>query len=175
MGSLFSSMAPVQEEAPAHAPVDTRWHPISGIEIYRSLKVAKGTTAPAEDGLPTLIWKGLWKYLGKVITRIATSSIKLRYHPQGCGIARIAVLRTPGNLDCSLLGVYRPISLPNILGKLLEAVMAQRLSLFGEQDGLIPDTQFGGRRDEQPSKPSWCLLTQLTRRGTGGRSSHGGL
>jgi hypothetical protein len=67
-GSFFPSMAPAQEEAPAHAPTEIRWHPISEIEIYRSLKAAKGTTAPGEDGLPTLIWKHLWKYLGNIIT-----------------------------------------------------------------------------------------------------------
>ncbi|KAJ5513135.1 hypothetical protein N7463_002687 [Penicillium fimorum] len=73
MGSFFPSMAPAQEEAPPHAPTEIRWHPISEVEVYRSLKAAKGTTAPGEDGLPTLIWKRLWKYLGNIITRIFTA------------------------------------------------------------------------------------------------------
>jgi hypothetical protein len=55
MGSFFPSMAPVQEGVPAHAPTEIRWHPITEIEIYRSLRAVKGTTALAEDGLPTLI------------------------------------------------------------------------------------------------------------------------
>jgi hypothetical protein len=55
------------------------------------------------------------------------------------------VLRKPGKPDYSLPGAYRPISLLNTLGKLLEAVMARRLSFFAEKYGLLPDTQFGGR------------------------------
>jgi len=145
MDSFFPSMASAQEEAPARAPTEIRWHPISEIEIYRSLRAAKGTTAPGEDGLPTLIWKRLWKYLGNIITRIFTSSIELGYHPRRWRSARIIVLRKPGKPDYSLPGAYRPISLLNTLGKLLEAVMARRLSFFAEHYGLLPDTQFGGR------------------------------
>jgi hypothetical protein len=158
MSSFFPSIAPTQEEAPAHALTEIRWHLISEIEIYRSLKAAKGTTAPGEDGLPTLIWKRLWKYLGNIITRIFTSSIELRYHPQRWRSARIIVLRKPGKPDYSLPRAYRPISLLNTLGKLLEAVMARRLSFFVEHYGLLPDTQFGGR----PGRTTEQALLTLT-------------
>jgi hypothetical protein len=40
---------------------------------------------------------------------------------------------------------YRPISLLNTLGKLLEAVMARRLSYLAEKHSLLPNSQFGGR------------------------------
>ncbi|KAJ6083693.1 hypothetical protein N7467_007828 [Penicillium canescens] len=75
-------MAPSLEETPAHAPAEIRWHSISETEIYRKLKAAKGTTALGEDGLSTLVWKHLCKYVGNIITRIFVSSIKLGYHPQ---------------------------------------------------------------------------------------------
>jgi hypothetical protein len=55
------------------------------------------------------------------------------------------VLRKPGKPDYAVPGAYRPISLPNTLGKLLEAVIARRLSYLAEKHGLLPDTQFGGR------------------------------
>ena len=115
MDSFFPSMTPAQEEGPAHAPTEIRWHPISKIEIYRSLRAAKGTTAPGKDGLPTLICKRLWKYLGNIITRIFTSSIELGYHPRRWRSARIIVLQKPGKPDYSLPGAYRPISLLNTL------------------------------------------------------------
>lgn len=50
-----------------------------------------------------------------------------------------------GNLTTRSPETYRPISLLNTLGKLLEAVMARRLSHLAEKHGLLPDTQFGGR------------------------------
>lgn len=63
------------------------------------------------------------------------------------------VLRNPGKPDYSLPGTYRLISLLNLLGKLLEVVIAKRLSYLAEHHGLLPDTQFGDARDVPPSKP----------------------
>jgi hypothetical protein len=57
----------------------------------------------------------------------------------------IVILRNPGKPDYFAPGAYRPISLLNTLGKLLEAVMAKRLSYYAETYELLPDTQFGGR------------------------------
>jgi ribonuclease HI len=54
-------------------------------------------------------------------------------------------LRKPGKPDYSIPDAYRPISLLNTLGKLLEAVMARRLSYLAEKHGLLPNSQFGGR------------------------------
>lgn len=50
-------------------------------------------------------------------------------------------------LCCS--GAYRPISLLNTLGKLLEAVIARRLSYLAEKHGLLSDTLSGGRPGNQ--------------------------
>jgi ribonuclease HI len=126
-------------------PIELPWEPITELEIQRSLKAAKGSTAPGEDGLPTLVWKQLWKYLKRFITEIFTASITLGYHPKRWRRARIVVLRKPGKPDYATPGAYRPISLLNTLGKLLEAVIARRLSYLAEKHGLLPDTQFGGR------------------------------
>ena len=52
----------------------------------------------------------------------------------------IVVLRKPGKGDYTVPGAYRPISLLNTLGKLLEAVMAKRLSYYVEKYGLLPNT-----------------------------------
>ena len=132
MSLFFSSIEPAQEEAPAHAPIEIRWHPIPEIEIYWSLKAAKGTTAPGEDGLPTLIWKGLWKFIGNIITQIFTPSTELGYHPQRWRSTPMVVLQKPMETGLLAIGAYRPISLLNTLGRLLEAAMARRLSFFAE-------------------------------------------
>jgi hypothetical protein len=63
----------------------------------------------------------------------------------GWKTAMIVVLRKRGKPDYSAPGAYRPISLLNTLGKLLEAVMAKLLSYYAGAHRLLPDTQFGGR------------------------------
>jgi hypothetical protein len=50
------------------------------------------------------------------------------------------VLRKPGKPNYSAPEAYRPISLLNTLGKLLEVVVARRLSFLAEKHGLLPDT-----------------------------------
>jgi hypothetical protein len=106
---------------------------------------SKKLHSTGEDSLPTLVWKHLWKFLKQVITKIFTASVKLGHHPRRWRGAKIVVLRKPGKPDYSIPGAYRPISLLNTLGKLLEAAMARRLSYLAEKHGLLPDSQFGGR------------------------------
>lgn len=50
------------------------------------------------------------------------------------------VLRKPGKPDYLVPRAYRPISLLNTLGKLLEIVIARRLLYLAEKYGLLPDT-----------------------------------
>ena len=52
------------------------------------------------------------------------------------------VLRKPGKPDYAVPGAYQPISLLNMLGKLLEAVMVWRLIFWANTYKLLPDTQF---------------------------------
>jgi hypothetical protein len=105
-------------------PLELPWQPITELEIQRSLRAAKGSTAPGEDGLPTLVWKHLWKFLKKIITGIFTVSINLGYYLKRWRSAKTVVLRKPGKSDYLIPRAYRPISLLNTLGKLLEAVIA---------------------------------------------------
>lgn len=122
--------------------------PITELEIERSLKAAKGAIAPGEDKLPMLVWKKLWVHLKTLITDIFKACVELAHHPQQWRSAKIIVLRMlrkPGKPDYAVPGAYRPISLLNTLGKLLEAVMARRLSYLAGKYGLLPNSQFGGR------------------------------
>jgi hypothetical protein len=144
LGTFFPKMDQPHEDLPVEVPLELPWPPLTELEVHRSLKAAKSSTAPGEDGLPTLVWKHLWKFLGELITIIFTASIDLGHHPKRWRGAKIVVLRKPGKPDYSIPGAYRPISLLNTLGKLLEAVMARRLSYLAEKQSLLPDTQFGG-------------------------------
>lgn len=73
------------------------------------------------------------------------------------------VLQKPGKPDYSLPGAYRPISLLNTLGKLLEAVIARRLSYLTEKHRLLPDTQFSGRPGRTTEQALLVLSTAINR------------
>ncbi len=69
------------------------------------------------------------------------------------------VLRKPGKPDYTTPNAYRPISLLNTLGKLLESVMARRLTYYAERYNLLPDTQFG-RRPGRTTEQALLILTE---------------
>ena len=118
--TFFPQMTEPSEETSTPRRKEIPWEPITELEVHKALRAAKGTTAPGEDSIPTLVWKQLWKYIGKMITHIFTASIELSYYPNQWKRARIVIIRKDGKPDYSDPEVYRPISLLNTLGKLLE-------------------------------------------------------
>lgn len=67
------------------------------------------------------------------------------FHPHLWRKTIAVALRKPGKTDYSDPRAYRLIQLEECLGKVLEAVMARRLSSWIHIYGLVPPTQFGGR------------------------------
>lgn len=61
-------------------------------------------------------------------------------------VAKIVPLKEPNQGDYALAKAWRPISLLSALGKLLEAVIAERISFAVEKYGLLPTNHFGARK-----------------------------
>ncbi|KAM4055446.1 reverse transcriptase (RNA-dependent DNA polymerase) [Hirsutella rhossiliensis] len=102
-------------------PLPTRIEPE---EIEEKVMAAKPWKAPGEDGLPAIVWKKLWHVVKH----------------------RIIPLRKPDKGDYTLAKAWRPISLLSTLGKILEAVVAERISYAVEAQGLLPANHFGARK-----------------------------
>ena len=109
------------------------------------------------------MWKNIWQHASHLVIQILTASINLGYYPREWKTATIVVLRKPGKPDYSIPGAYRPISLLNTLGKVLEAVMAKRMSYYAETYGLLPDTQFGGRPGRTTEQALLVLANEIDR------------
>jgi hypothetical protein len=69
----------------------------------------------------------------------------LGYFPTIWKVAKVIPIDKP-NKPPSDVNSYRPISLLSSLSKLLERIIASRLTKFVNQNHLIPDTQFGFRK-----------------------------
>jgi hypothetical protein len=61
-------------------------------------------------------------------------------------LAKILPLKKPDKEDYTLLKVYQPISLLSTLSKILESVIATRISYMVEEHGLLPHNHFGARK-----------------------------
>ncbi len=71
-------------------------------------------------------------------------------HEQGVAHFKEAIIIIPrkegGNRDFTSPKNYGPISLLNTVGKIMEAVLAARISYMAITHNLLPKTHFGGRR-----------------------------
>jgi hypothetical protein len=118
----------------------------------------KPDKAPGEDGLPNRVVKAMASTAPERLRKLFSACLKLSYHPEAFRKAVTVVLKKPGKSDYSNPGAYRPIALLNTLGKVLEAVVARRISCLAERHCLLPDSQYGAR----PGRSTETALLNLT-------------
>lgn len=115
-------------------------------EVERQLLAAKSWKAPGEDGLPVIVWKNVWPVAKHRVLAIFRASLEEGVLPDQWRHAKIIPLKKPGKADYASAKAWRPISLLSTLGKVLEAVIAERLSHAVETYGLLPTSHFGARK-----------------------------
>jgi retron-type reverse transcriptase len=105
----------------------------------------KPDKAPGPDEVVNRVVKLAVDTLQSEIERLATACLSIGYHPREFRTAITVVLRKPGKPDYSDPAAYRPIALLNTLGKIIESIVARRLSRLAEDHKLLPETQYGAR------------------------------
>ena len=79
------------------------------------------------------------------IEAIIRAHIRLGIHPKARKIARGVTIPKPGKANYGLDKAYRVISLLNCLGKMVEKVVADLISLHCEAMNKFHPGQYGGR------------------------------
>jgi hypothetical protein len=69
------------------------------------------------------------------------------------------VLKKPGKENYQEPGAWRPIALPNTIGKAIEKAFARRLRDMAETKKMLPESQIGGQR-RRGTKSALKLLTK---------------
>ena len=115
--------------------------------------------APGPDEIPNRVLKKTFKTTKHHLLAMANSSVKLSHFPTAFKNTSTIVLRKPGKPDYTKPNAYRPIALENILGKVLESIMAEILSYLTETHKLIPPQHFGGRPG-RTSEDAMIILTE---------------
>jgi Reverse transcriptase (RNA-dependent DNA polymerase) len=106
----------------------------------------KKDNSPRPDGIPNRVLHLLASDRPALLVRLFDACYRLSIHPTAFKRAITVLLRKPKKEDYSDPKAYRPIALLNTLGKVLEAVIAERIRFAAETHALLPDTQMGGRR-----------------------------
>lgn len=146
--TFFPSSAP---HVATHLPDDPPplpsrpFAPISDEEIRKTLLETSNVTAPGESGITWRLIKWAFNIASTQITLLFNACLNFGHHPLQLKTAVVAVVPKPRKSDMSDPCSYRPIFLLECLSKLLEKVIARRLTFEIGKFNLVPTNQFGGR------------------------------
>ena len=147
LDAFFPPLPDVGEAEPERASVASIKDPEITLEEVR-VKVfsAKPWKAPGSDGLSSAVWQQMWPVVKDDILDLFRASLNEGYVPWQWRVAKIVPLKKPNKPDYRLARAWRPISLLATLGKILESVIAERISYTAETYNLLPENHFGARR-----------------------------
>ncbi len=149
---------------PQKLPDDPPHHPARPMPALISEAVGKllakmsNISAPGASGYTWQCLKWLWNCDRQCIMTLIEACISVGHHPAEGKNAIICIIPKPGQADYSLPKIFRPISLLDCLGKLIEKVVAH---LFYQEiitHDLLPTNQFGGWVASSTLDAGLCLM-----------------
>lgn len=119
---------------------------ISKAEVSHAIKILKPGKAPGYDLITPKILKELPKEGTDFITFIFNACLKRCFIPPQWKVAQVTMIQKPGKPSDQVKS-YRPISLLPIISKVFESLFLKRLMPIIEENNLIPNHQFGFRKN----------------------------
>ena len=105
--------------------------PFSGDEVWAALESIGDLKAPGPDGMPSVFYKRFWNLVGEKVKREVLDFLNGGNMPQGWNDTVIVLI--PKTKQPERLKDLRPISLCNVLYKLISKVLSNRLK------SILPD------------------------------------
>ncbi|KAJ6436788.1 reverse transcriptase [Purpureocillium lavendulum] len=124
------------------------------------------------DGIPNGILHQILDILAPGLERLFNACLRLGYCPQHLREAITVVLRKQGKDDYTQPKSYRPIALPNTLGKVLEAIIASRLVHLADVHQLLSSRHTGGRKHASTEHAVHLLLQRIHQAWSEGKSGY---
>lgn len=134
---------------------------VTSEDIQAIVRKVKPDKCPGADEIPNRFLQAMGEPLTRAMQALITAVIKHSYYPARFREARTIVLRKPSKPDYSDPGAWRPIALLSTLGKIIETLMARRLSDLAEKEGLLPNSQMGNRTNRSTETALELLVEQI--------------
>ena len=113
-------------------------------ELKENLARCKNKSSPGLDAIRYPVIKRIPDKYMQQVANVLSSCLKLGYFPHAWKNAKTILIPKPGK-DSREAKNFRPISLLSCLGKLLERIIARRLSRHMERENLFSMSQSGFR------------------------------
>ena len=115
-------------------------------EVRQALEGFKDKKAPRPNGLTNAIVKMVFKAIPKTMTQVYNECLRTGHFPEKWKMAKLLMITKPGREGTLEPSMYRPISVLNTEGKILEKLLIQRImhhlptteALNGNQYGFTP-------------------------------------
>ena len=114
-------------------------------EVRQSLNSMNNNKAPGNDGITGNIYKHVFKAVPTFITALYNGCLKQGIFPTKWKEAKIIPIVKPGREKCHEVSKFRPISLLNYGGKLLEKLLINRINHHVFTTGYLNKNQYGFR------------------------------
>ena len=137
-------VTPIFPDDPPPCPTRTLL-PFDREMIGQLLNKTSNRSAPGRSEHSWTIIKWAWEAKPEHISDLLMACLKAGHHPKLWKEATVCVIPKAGQADYTLAKNFRPISLLECMGKLLEKLVAKLIYRDMTKYSLIPTTQFGGR------------------------------
>ena len=172
LAEVFFPQLPAAD-LPIHNIIDHTWDTarppgllpsptVSSKEIRTQCYKMRTKAATGVDDLSILIMKRCFRELISFLRRVFNASLSLGFFPSRWREARVLALRKQGKSSYEQVRSYRPISLLNHFGKLLEAIVNSRLKNWLESKHLLSPDQAGFRPGRHAQGACWRLVEAIT-------------
>lgn len=115
--------------------------------MQTAIQLVPPDKAPREDQIPNRVLKVVQELLVPILIVAFNASLALQYCLKAFKRAVTVVLRKPGKSNYTEPKSYRPVALMNILGKVMDTVLARRIQHILETFNLLLQTHMGGRKN----------------------------
>ncbi|OHW95285.1 reverse transcriptase-like protein [Colletotrichum incanum] len=135
--------------------------PISVPEVEEATQKAAPLKAPGPDGITNKALQLAKPWISPHLVRTFNQSLQLGYCPQHFRKSTTVVLRKPGKGNYTTPKAYRPIALLNTVGKVMDAIITERLNYMAETHQLLPEKHMGGRRQRSTEHAMHLIIDKI--------------
>jgi len=112
-------------------------------EIKQTIESFNDQKAPGIDGITSGIFLRTFNKFPRLVTAIYNQCLKRGRFPRRWKTAKIIPITKPGKENSMDPSKYRPISLVNIGGKVLEKILINRINHHMYKNELLTDNHYG--------------------------------